>query len=271
MSPIKEPHFFSFANDKPHYNGYRCEGFNKNIFSDIASYKTLFSQVDNEKAVGECSTSYLYYPMAAANIKTYIPDCKIIIILRSPVDRAFSFYSFSVLHGFETLSFEEGLSREADRIIENWIPIFYYTAWSYYYEHVKRYIDTFGVENVKIYLFDDLRNNPIKLLENIWKYLDVDHNYRPDLDIKNISGLPKSWLVHNALWDHIFIKRVFKSLLPERMRNEIREFVIRHNYTFELTPDMKSETRIKLLNLFKDDILKLQSLINRDLSMWLRK
>ncbi len=271
MSPIKEPHFFSFVNDIPHYNGYRCEGYNENIVTDFNTYKKLFSQANNEKAIGESSTSYLYYPKAASNIKQYIPDCKIIILLRNPVDRAYSFYSFAVLHGYEALSFEQGLFKEAERLMMNWIPIYYYMNWSYYYEHVNRFLNTFGTSNVRIYLYDDLKYSPDELITDVWTFLDVNPFFKPNMRIENRGGLPRSRIIHKALWEPFILKSIFKSVVPELIRKRIRDFILSHGYTYNAKPEIKAETRARLLELFKDDILKLQGLIKRDLSMWLRR
>ena len=84
MSEFKEPHYFL------------PEGaMASNYYGTWDNYMSLFKDVRNEKAIGEASTGYLYYPESARMIINRIPDAKIIISLRNPVEMAFSLYQHS--------------------------------------------------------------------------------------------------------------------------------------------------------------------------------
>jgi len=74
--------------------------------ADIRSpgeYELLLSDVDLEIVVGECSNSYLFCPSAAEEIATYSPNEKILIVLRNPVERAWSHYLINIKLGYQVL------------------------------------------------------------------------------------------------------------------------------------------------------------------------
>ena len=66
--------------------------------------------------VGEASTSYLFIPWVPARVAAFAPDLKLIVMLRNPVDRAYSHYKMSVRQGRETLSFEKAIALESERL-----------------------------------------------------------------------------------------------------------------------------------------------------------
>ncbi|MFC1812830.1 sulfotransferase domain-containing protein, partial [Thermodesulfobacteriota bacterium] len=134
----------------------------------------VFATVANQTAVGEASTSYLYDESAPKRIKEVLGAIKIIIVLRNPVDMAYSLYNHQVRKEGETLeNFEAALEAEADRIRDpifrkkcyGWHANYYYYHRGLYYEQVKRYLDVFGNENVIIFLFEDLADDSIRVAQ----------------------------------------------------------------------------------------------------------
>ena len=90
MSPLKEPRYFArveTTNDLPSKNRKKHIGV-----STLDEYSNLFSRVKHEKAIGEASSNYIYSKHAAEKIKNTIPDVKLIVSLRNPVDRAWAHY-----------------------------------------------------------------------------------------------------------------------------------------------------------------------------------
>ena len=88
---------------------------NGGIITGTDEYHSLFNDVTREKAIGECSTSYLFLSQAAANIQQAIPGCRIIMILRNPIDRTYSNYLDHVMTLNEGLTFEDALQAESER------------------------------------------------------------------------------------------------------------------------------------------------------------
>ena len=130
-----------------------------------------------------------------------------------------------------------------------------------YYNQVKAYLDNFS--KVFIALTTELRENPTKLMKNIYQFLDVDSDYIPDFNLKkNISKTPKN----KAYRFILFFKHHSKLKLPF-INASLKSKIINSLYTHTIKP-IKTSTKLDLIQYYKDDIKKLEQLIKRDLSIW---
>jgi len=270
MPPNKKETFF-FAGKKSSL-GMGPGNFGKYIIKNFNDYKKLFQETDSSKysAVGEACVAYLYfYKKSIPNILDYLKNPKIIIILRNPTDRAFSNYLHHVRDGLEQLSFEKALNSQKKRKEQNWWWGFQLTDVGFYYHQVKAYLNHFN--QVKITLFDDLKKDTISLVKDMYEFLGVDNSFTPDVSIRyNISGVPKNKFIYRFLREpnilKSIVKPITKALIPQEEKRKMIEKVRMRNLQ---KPQMKPETRLYLKNLYREDILKLQDLIKRDLSSWL--
>ncbi|MBD3346686.1 MAG: sulfotransferase [Chitinivibrionales bacterium] len=270
LSPMKEPKFFSSQFIKFPYRGPGDDFVENFTVKTMSSYQRLFRWVRREKAIGEASVENLYYYQSAIPlIKSYLGDPKIIIVLRNPVDRAFSAYKMMVRDGREVLSFEEALEAEADRMMKNWEYLWYYLQCGFYASQVQAYFQSFT--NVKIVLFDDLRLNAVSCMQNIYSFLEVRESFYPKISLKvNASGRMRS-----ALWRLIFRASGFKGMLYKFLSlsgisDSTILSVIESVREGDLEPmEMKEETRRMLQNYYREDIMKLSKIIGRDLKGWL--
>ena len=269
-SQRKELRFFSDI--KEDFQGPHDERFNSTIVRDIETYKSFFEDVKDETAVGDISPDYLfYYENSIKKIKRYLGNPKIIIILRNPVDRAFSHWSHYRRDGKEDLSFEEALETEQIRKEKNWEWGWRYKEVGLYYDQVKAYMENFT--DVKVYLQDELHRDPAALVKEIFGFLGVDDTFvPPNLNEKfNVSGLPKSRYYHNFFRRDNLLKSllrpIFKMIVPdETERQKIVNRLLQRNLEKMV---IDTETRKKLQNFYKNDILKLQDLIGKDLTKWI--
>lgn len=267
MCPQKETNFFAYGERKVRFTGPRDANDSDFIITTLERYEEQFAAVSDELAVGEASPWYLYSAEAAANIQRRIPDAKLVTVLRNPVDRAFSSYLHAFKDGRESLSFEEGLLAEEDRIARGWEPLWHYRRAGLYAGQVERFLDLFSRDQMRFYLYEDLLENPGGLFGDIYRFLGVDPDFVADTSVKpNASGVPKNQLLGRLLLQPNLFKRTVKPLLPERLRYELSQ---RLNQRLLEKPPLSEETRKRLLSGYKNDILTLQDLIGRDLSVWL--
>jgi len=270
MSPVKEPKFITAQFLAFPLKGIGDEKVEQNIVKSYNEYCNLFNNITIEKAIGEASADNLYfYDDAIVHIKKYLRNIKIIIILRNPTERAFSHFCHFIRDNREYLTFEEALKEEESRKKNNWVFGWHYTNVGFYYPQVKAYLDNFDQE--KIYLYDDLRKDTLGLIKDIYGFLGVDTSFIPDISIRyNVSGIPKNKFIHKFLKEPNILKTIVKPaakfLIPKDKRRKVMERIKMKNLQ---KPQMKPETREYLKNLYREDILKLQDLIKRDLSSWL--
>lgn len=272
LPDIKEPLYFIseiIKNINKNDKGFKNEGFKDKLVYSNEDYLKLFQKVDNEKAIGEASATYLYYHKhTIPRIKNELGDPKIIIILRDPVNKVFSQYKHLLRLYGENKIFEESLEMEKVRISKNYTAMYHYRAQGMYYEQVKAFKDVFS--NVLVILTDELKNNPLKLAKKCYRFLEVNDNFEPKLLNFNISTKRvKSRVLHKALYNKeahtikMFFKRIFGSSVYEIYTEKYKNI-----NTEKINVTMKEETRKKLKRYFKEDILKLERLIAKDLSNW---
>ena len=272
MSPNKEPNFFAYEGWQPDFcgPGDAEATTNKRSVVNLEAYQALFEGVSGEKAIGEASTFYLYIPETPKRIKHYIPDAKLIAILRHPVDRAYSFYLHLRRDGREgTKDFYQALQQEEKRKSKHWSPVWRYTEFGFYSVQLQRYFDTFDRHQLKIYLYEDLQKNPVALIQDICQFIGVNDSYVPNTSVRynKSDRVQKSRLVYNFSAKPNLLKDTLKPLIPEPLRKSIMEGIKKSNQ--DKPQPLDPELRQQLIPLFQDDILKLQDLIGRDLSHWL--
>lgn len=265
----KECMFFSGMSK--HIQG-RGRVFASSVVSDLEAYQALFADVAGEKAVGEISTDYLYFHQPSIrNIKRVLGDhTRIIIMLRNPVQRAYSHYLHHRRYGIEELSFEDALVAEPERIRQNHFWAFHYSTASFYFPAVQAYLEHF--RHVKVCLYDDLERDPSGVVREIYAFLGVDASFVPDVTERyNVSGEYRSRVVRFLSQKSDAAKRMLFPLFKrwvehERGRRGLEKLLAR----MLVKPSMRADTRRILMDRHRQDIVKTQRLIQRGLEHWLR-
>ena len=238
-----------------------------------STYQIVFSKADNQQAVGEASTSYLYDESAPRIISNRLGTIKIFILLRDPVAMSYSLYNHQVRREGETInSFEEALAAEDRRRKDpefkkrcyGWHANYYYFQRGLYYNQVKRYIDALGRENVKIFLFDELAKDPVEVSREAFRFLGVDDTFLPSIEVHNPAGsilkIPKFWIDRGLFVktsQYVFSKNLIKKI-PHLFRNFGRKS----------PAPIDPATAQNLRKLYHDDICRLENLIGKDLAAW---
>ncbi|MEM7065582.1 MAG: sulfotransferase [Cyanobacteria bacterium P01_B01_bin.77] len=267
MPTLKEPKFFALEGEELNFQN-PDQAINQDSINSLSDYQELFGGVTNEVAIGEASPIYLYSEKAAHRIRRYIPKTKLIVVLRNPVDRAFSCYTHLRREGYETLSFEDALQAEENRIKNNWAHLWHYQEAGFYSKQLKPYLNLFDREQIKIFLFDDLCKDSLSLLQEIYAFLGVDADFVPDLEKRNVSSMPKSLLLQKLLFRGNFLRDAFLSVFPRRLYRGFVKHIKKWNMGEKLS--LAPCTRLHLQRIYRDDTLELQGLIQKDLSMWLK-
>ncbi len=265
----KEPFYFSFGGSQP---AYADEAFNQIPIWRTAEYLNLYSDAKAPQLCGDASTSYLYMPeQSIANMqKLYgasLADVRVLIILRNPVERAYSHYTYLVRNGFETRTFDEAISAAG---IENWSKKrwgFDYIKYGEYARQVSHYFNEF--KEVKILLTEDLKA-PQQAMNGVFQFLGLEAiEVQKDLNA-NPSGIPKNKGAINILRKNKLLKGLV-GMLPQKTRQRALHMRDKTMEKFlEKTPMPDSAKRM-LEDHFSKDIGELSKLINRDLGHWLRK
>jgi hypothetical protein len=194
MSPIKEPCYFS-DEIRPENLAPEIRGDSRDVDEYLAGpmterkfggpvvrwedYLRLYAAVRDEVAIGEASVIYLWSPSAARNIARVVPDARILIVLRDPIERAWSQYRDMVTQVGPRWSFDElvaaSLSYRGDQLTFEH-P---FLELGRYREQVARYTSSFAA--VQIAHYEHFRGAPQSTLASIFRFLEVDDSFLPDM------------------------------------------------------------------------------------------
>jgi hypothetical protein len=251
LSPVKEPLYFL----DPAYPVWRV--------GTRSAYEALFSGRRRDQRAGEASTLYLYDPTAPRRIREALPEARLLAVLRQPIDRAYSQYTFQRLLGTEPCaSFEEALAAEPQR--HN--PFLRYLGVGRYAEQVERYLEHFPPDRLLILLYDDLRQDLSGTLQRVFDFLDVDAGVQPSVRRGvNASGVPR----HESLYRLAHrAARPLKAMLPPPL---VRALQTRADAALlQRPPRLDPTLRTRLLeDGWADEIRALSRLLGRPLDMWL--
>lgn len=177
----KELHYFSYRYDRG-INWYRSQ-----FVTRVEKFLLEVSR-DRRFITGEASPSYLYHPHAAKRLRKQFPEVQLIVLLRNPVDRAYSNYKYNIKVGYEERStpFEtalcrehEEIAREHQRILKE--PSYYsfdhqmfsYVSRGIYFEQLSRWLNYFPREQFLIIKSEELYADPAVIVSKAFQFLGV--------------------------------------------------------------------------------------------------
>ncbi len=266
VSPVKETNFFAFCDGMPEYRDPWAVLLRQEWVRDLESYRRLFAPGTSSRARGEASPQYLFRPGTAERIHRHLPGVKLIAILRHPADAAFSSFMMRLRDGHEPYSdFRRAIDAEERGEREGW-SFGEYVSRFYYYRQLSAYYSVFRREQIRVYLFEDLMTDPAGLLRDLFQFIDVKPDFLADTSIR----LNRSGVIRNPLLRRVWhlsgpLRARVRPLLPPRLRRRAYRMVVRDIEKPRFDPALRRE----LAERYRDDIVRLQELIGRDLTAWL--
>lgn len=239
MPPKKELHFFDADFDKgwDYYAGFFPEG-----------------KCSKFKAIGEATPAYLYMPQVPQLIKSRLPDVKMIVSLRNPIDRAYSHYwnlyaAAPEGHVNKRLTFEEKLDF-TPRLIDE----------GFYDEKLSNYYKLFPKENIFVVIFEEMMKDQQRHYRKIYDFLGVDSTIAPLLlDVRINSAASK--LGRSKTLDFAY-KAFYKLVRIPSISRRIDDI------NAKKLPEMSAETREGLRQKFTPNVANLERMLDKDLSVW---
>jgi len=263
---LKEPRYFAKdAIKKISKNDPLCEQIHKTSVLNVEEYYYLFKDSGRYKCRGEASVHYLYhYESVIPKIKKELGDINIIIILRNPIIRAISNYYY--IKG-EKLSFNKALNIEKDRMKAGYNSFWFYKELGFYYHQIKAFINNFS--KVKVLLYEVFKENPDKICEELFDFIGVNSDFIVNTNKQyNVTLTPKSSL-HKSLLQFeikaITLKKILMLFAGEKLREYKKTWFAPPRYYIE------KELYNSLVDEYQGDILKIEAMLNVDLSYWKEK
>ena len=267
FSAGKEYHFF--GSDLVYRNQTR---------PDRESYLAYFSQADQERYLLDASVGYLVSERAAVEIASFSPDCRIIAILRDPIDMMHSLHSELLFQGDEdvadfgtALELEE-VRRRGEHIPESCQSVWalFYRAVAHYSAQLTRYIDAVGRERVHVVVFDDFKAGVEESYRQILEFLDIDPMFRPEFPVVNANKVARSASMVRLLRSPPpIVRRIGRmTVRSQRSRRAVGGRLQTLNAGRRPRQPMDPDLERALREEFRVEVGTLGPLLGRDLSSW---
>jgi hypothetical protein len=277
--PIKEPHYFSSDILVENFRKEFCDRVDFNLTKYLShrplrihhqafvknqgEYDALFSENGDQPILAEASASYLWSAEAAKNIYDYNPEARILIVLRNPVDRAFSHYLMDHKMGFSKTSFLQAIEddQKAPRF---WGNANLYVDLGLYSQQVKRYLDLFTRDQVMIILHEELQTNPESVATKVCQFLNIEESSGFDLSTRhNAAKLPK-----NGLMAKMVNSKLTRNVKNIKLMRELAPRISGLFFKNESLPSIKTYERDEVYRYFKEDVNHLEKLLSLNLNCW---
>lgn len=212
---------------------------------------------------GEFSVSYMADPLAYKRIKKYFPDIKILAILRNPTDMIYSLH-WHFYHG-AIINIPKDFAKTLERTL--------FIEKGFYFKHLKKFYETFPKENIHVILLDDVKKDPLNVVQGVYKFLGVNPDFKPPSLNKRINTAFQ--VKHSSIKD---LSHIILVLIDKLGFDELRLKILESQKSQKLYtlinkkpaeyPPMSEELRKKCTDIYLEDITNLEKLLNRDLSAW---
>ena len=260
---FKEPFFFN----------------NSNYQNGIDWYaNTYYDDIKNEKWILDFTPSYLYSDEALFRINEYSKgkDLKFIVMLRNPVERAYSHYLHTLRDGLEDLDFNDAIQAESERLLNYENNLLSQLKYSYiyqslYHKHLSKYFESFGRNNFFVINYDsqlldksefklmisDLQNFLEIKIENL--NIEIKENSASESRFKILQALVNSNGLHKRLARLLFKSKINRQILINKFRKLNEKKMVKKDLEAEIKKNLYEKY-------FHADVLKLESLLEKKLN-----
>ncbi|MEX2370309.1 MAG: sulfotransferase [Bacteroidales bacterium] len=260
FSKIKEVHFFSIP--ALYKRG-------------VSYYHTFFNNKKGKPVVASADTYLMIDHGAIRKIQDYNPDMKIVVILRDPVERAYSSYNYSINYGHhesypaftDSIAKEKNIASEPDIVMRNNKGHFYAGLYAY---HLEKWMEVFNPSQVLLLTTRQLRNEPLLLAGKLFRFLNIDLIEAVSGN-ENPAAVPKSKKLEKFLLDRDApLRKMIRNLTPATVKRLIFssgfvDMIHKANRKTKTATPLSDEENQIAYNYFKDDLKMLKKIFGIDL------
>lgn len=258
----KEPRYFIYKGQSLDTS----DKVNKGVVTDETEYISMYEGA-KEPIIIDGTPGYFSSPDAIKAIAQASPNAKIILLLRDPIERAFSHLIFSIKMGYElpNTTMKDVLNSDMVTLKNGFQRKRPYLVDGHYDDYLKIVFDHFSKENVFIRTSEQFQKEQSATLNEITRFLGVtEFSFNLNVGEFAKSGVPQNQALHNALNKGGFLKHILPTGLVNYLKNKRR--TIQNNNLKK--PELDNETRALLIDYFKPHITKLKELSDINISYW---
>jgi Sulfotransferase domain len=271
MSAVKEPKFFLTDGPPPLQGGPGdAKTYREHVWRR-ADYEALFEPAVAGQLRGESTPFYLYSQDAHRRIREQIPRARLIVVLRDPAERAHSNWTHLWSAGLDPVGdFVQACAEEQRRTAAGWADFWHYTALGRYGEQLERLYQVFPREQVLVFRYRALIENPAAALDRVCGFLGVPQGVLAEVPRENVTAHPDPTLRHRAVARALRAGHAVTAALPGQAGTALIDRLERILQQ-DAAPrrPLTWEQRQAVLPYFEDDIRLLESVTGEDFSDWL--
>jgi hypothetical protein len=270
MSAVKEPKFFITDGPPPARGGPGdVQTYREHVWRR-EDYEALFEPAPAGALRGESTPFYLYNREAQLRIRALIPEARLVAILRDPVERAHSNWTHLWSAGLDPVDdFVLACAQEQDRIAAGWADFWHYTALGRYGEQLEHLYSVFPREQVLVFRYRAMIENPARVLDQICAFLGVRQGVVTDLPRENVTAHPERSLRHWSVSKALRITSAAGRVLPgaSALTDSLERLLQRGSPPRQ---PLTWQQRQALLPKFEADIRLLEVITGEDFGDWLQ-
>ncbi len=257
-----------FAKDYPYFSDPRARENGTSLFCSFV-----------EKAPENCITlggdaNAMYAHDGAQGMHLLMPEARLVAILRNPVERAYSAYTYAVERLMEDRTFEQAIQDELrgrnyeprDALQRDYIGHGCYAA------QLDALFLCYPPDRVKIIILEELKDTPNKVLKDLFSWIGVADDFLPDLSVQNETkgGYKYRWmptLIHGRL-EFGKLRRPLKTLIPYALRRSTRYAIESFGRVHREKPEFSVETKNTLKEYYLKEIEAIEKILGRKIDAW---
>ncbi len=231
-----------------------------------------------EIVVNGCA-HYMFFDSALQRISEYNPGSRLIVILRNPVDRAFSSYQFARKRNLESKPLLDAIKDESERLKSNNLKVITECTYAHhglYYRQLTNVFKHFDRDKVLVLLYEQIKKEPLRSIKEVYGFLGVDKDFEPDLRKLNPTGSLRYPLIRDMIYNDSkakrwFLKNILDPVLPHDRKYRLKIFflnlITRKGGPAEKETLSPAEAEY-LYSFFSEDLENLEKLLSMDLKAW---
>ena len=272
LSPVKEPKFFLTDGPPPADGGPGdVKTYREHVWRRT-DYEALFDGARAGQIKGESTPFYLFSHDAQVRIRALIPDAKLIVVLRDPVERAHSNWAHMWSAGLDPSGdFLDACAREQQRIAAGWADFWRYTGLGMYGEQLRHLYTVFPRERVLVLRYCALLADPVPVLDRVCSFLGVRTGLLTEVPRENVTAQPHATARHSVVSAARRASTTLSALLPGHLGAKMTD-QLENMLQQDAAPrrPLTWEQREAMIPTFKADIALLEDITGEDFSDWLQ-
>ncbi len=243
----------------------------------LKDFQKIFQKASNKKIILGGDANLMYVPEAVERMFRLIPNAKLIAILRNPLNRAFSAWRYALERGIEKRAFYEAINTELKGQIfplNSWLGRqMNYLEHGLYSKQLKRIYAYYKRENVMVLIYEEVINDPLKSIKDVFRFLDITESFIPEFRRENVtlggqrSRLLSYFLYKNRPHGHP-LWELLRILIPKTLRTRIRNGLAIYNRIPARLPSFPEDVRKLMEDYYSREITDLETLLCRRLDVW---